>query len=314
MDDRRRRLSPTRLLGERRAALAAGWWERHERLHDPRLWVEAFAVFNFAALAVDIFLAHSTNDFRRQSEYVPLYFSAVAPALLVAGLLARERWGYRAVWRDLGHLVGWLSILVGLAGVVLHLDSRFFYDRTIKSLTYAAPFAAPLAYTGLGLLLVLNRLVAARTEEWAYWVLLLALGGFAGNFVFSLTDHATNGFFRPVEWLPVASSAFAVSFLLVPFLVRVGRRYLALCAGVLALQALVGLAGFLLHAAADVRGPSPSSFENVVHGAPPFAPLLFPNLVLLGLIALWSLARHLPAEDEATEPRPDLSPQQPGAA
>jgi hypothetical protein len=83
---------------------------------------------------------------------------------------------------------------------VLHLDSRFFDERTIRSLTYAAPFAAPLAFTGLGLLLILNRLVAADSAEWAHWVLLLALGGFIGNFVFSLTDHAQNGFFNPVEW------------------------------------------------------------------------------------------------------------------
>lgn len=237
--------------------------------------------------------------FRRASEYVPLYFSAAAPVVLLAGLFARERYGYAPVWRDLGHLVGWLSVAVGLAGVVLHLDSRFFYDRTIRSLTYAAPFAAPLAYTGLGLLLILNRMVRAETAEWAYWLLLLALGGFFGNFIFSLTDHATNGFFRPVEWLPVASSAFAISFLLVPFLVHVSRRFLALCAGVLLLQALVGVLGFLLHASADLEGPSSSAFENVVHGAPPLAPLLFPNLVLLGLIALWVLNGHLPAQAAA---------------
>jgi hypothetical protein len=273
---------------------------------DPRLWVEGFVLFNFAAFAFDIYLAHSTNQFRRESEYVPLYFSAAAPLVLLAGLVARERFGRRAVWRDLGHLVGWLAVAVGLAGVILHLDSRFFYDRTIKSLTYAAPFAAPLAYAGLGLLLILNRMVRADAAEWAYWVLLLALGGFAGNFVFSLTDHATNGFFRPVEWLPVASSAFAVSFLSVPFLVRVGRRFLALAALVLVLQAAVGVLGFFLHVAADFGGPSSSAFENVVHGAPPLAPLLFPNLVLLGLIAIHALGRHLPEED--------ATPQQQAAA
>ncbi|MFL6335866.1 MAG: hypothetical protein ACJ754_21360 [Pyrinomonadaceae bacterium] len=267
---------------------------------EPLLWVEAFVLFNFLCLTLDIYLAHSTNSFRRASEYVPLYFSAAAPLVLLAGLVARERYGYAPIWRDLGHLVGWLAVAVGLAGVVLHLDSRFFYDTTIRSLTYAAPFAAPLAYTGLGLLLILNRMVRAETAEWAYWLLLLALGGFLGNFVFSLTDHATNGFFRAVEWLPVASSAFAVSFLLVPFMVRVGRRFLILCAGVLILQALVGVLGFLLHAAADIEGPSSSAFENIVHGAPPLAPLLFPNLVLLGLIALWVLNRHLP-EPTATQ-------------
>ena len=33
--------------------------------------------------------------------------------------------------------------------MLLHLDSQFFEARTIRSLTYAAPFAAPLAYTEL---------------------------------------------------------------------------------------------------------------------------------------------------------------------
>ena len=271
-------------------------------LADPRLWIEAFVLFNFLCLTLDIYLAHSTNEFRRRTEYIPLYFSAVAPFVLLAGLVARERFGYKAVWRDLGHLVGWVAVLIGIIGVVLHLDSRFFYERTLKSLTYAAPFAAPLAYTGLGLLLILNRMVKAETAEWAYWVLLLALGGFAGNFVFSLTDHATNGFFRTVEWLPVASSAFAVSFLLVPFLVHTGRRFLALCALVLVLQGLVGVLGFFLHVAADFEGPSASAFSNIVHGAPPLAPLLFPNLVLLGLIALWALNRHLPQAESLQLP------------
>lgn len=277
------------------------WVRDNPRLRDHQLWVEVFVLFNFASLVLDIYLAHSTNEFRRASEYVPLYFSAVAPVVLLAGLVARERFGYPAVWRDLGYLVGWAAIAIGLAGVILHLDSRFFYERTVKSLTYAAPFAAPLAYAGLGLLLVMNRMVAATVVEWAYWTLLLAVGGFAGNFVFSLTDHAVNGFFRPVEWLPVASSAFAVSFLLVPFFVTVGRRYLVLCAAVMGVQALVGVLGFLLHAAADYGGPSSSAFQNVVHGAPPLAPLLFPNLVLLGLIALWVLSRHLPEADAADE-------------
>jgi hypothetical protein len=95
--------------------------------------------------------------------------------------------------------------------VILHLNSRFFYDNNLKGLTYAAPFASPLAYTGVGLLLVANRMVRVDSTEWAYWILIMALGGFFGNFIFSLTDHATNGFFQPIEWLPVASRAFAVN-------------------------------------------------------------------------------------------------------
>jgi hypothetical protein len=130
-------------------------------------------------------------------------------------------------------------------------------------------------------------MVDADSPEWPRWVLLLALGGFLGNFVLSLTDHAVNGFFRPVEWLPVASSAFAVGFLVTPFLVVVTRRFLALCASVLVLQAAVGVLGFFLHAAANIRG------QNFINGAPPLAPLLFPNMVVLGLVGLWVLWRRI---------------------
>jgi hypothetical protein len=187
---------------------------------------------------------------------------------------------------------------VGLTGVVLHLDSQFFYERTIRSLTYAAPFAAPLAYAGLGLLLIVNRMVDSRTIEWAQWVLLLALGGFVGNFVFSLTDHAMNGFFRAIEWFPVVSSAFAVGFLLSALLTRADRRFLKLCAIVLGLEAAVGIAGFALHVLADLRQPGLTLFDRLITGAPPLAPLLFPNLVALGLIALWALGKH--AEPSST--------------
>jgi hypothetical protein len=258
---------------------------------DPQLWVELFALFNCAGLVLDIFLAHSQNRFRHSAEYVPLVYSVAATALLAVLIALRPR--APVVWRDVGHLIGWIAVGVGLAGVIFHLDSRFFYERTIRSLTYAAPFAAPLAYTGLGLLLIANRLVAPNSREWALWILLLALGGFIGNFVFSLTDHAQNGFFNPLEWAPVVSSALAISFLIVPFTTRVNVPFLKLCAAVLLLQAAIGVAGFVLHATADLRQPGGTLFEKVLAGAPPMAPLLFPNLVVLALIALWSLSNDV---------------------
>jgi hypothetical protein len=263
------------------------------RSADPELWVELFVMLNFGGLVADIFLAHSQNHFQRASEYIPLYFSIAAAGMLAVVVVLRD--GHPAVSREAGRVVGWLAVAVGLAGVILHLDSRFFYERTIRSLTYAAPFAAPLAYAGLGLLLLVNRMVDARSREWSSWILLLALGGFVGNFVFSLSDHAQNGFFNPIEWLPVVSSAFAIGFLVVPFAVDVTRRYLRLCAAVLGVQALVGIAGFGFHVAAVARQPAASWFEKILSGAPPMAPLLFPNLVVLAAIALWAMDRDAAA-------------------
>jgi hypothetical protein len=264
---------------------------------DERWLTEAFVLVNLAFLSADIYLAHSVNQFSHPAEYVPLYFSMVAPVVLLAALAAFKPGTSNAAWRDLGLLVGWAAILVGCAGVVLHLESQFFVHRTLKSLVYAAPFAAPLAYTGLGLLLLMNRMVDHESTEWAYWVLLLALGGFAGNFVFSVTDHAQNGFYHATEWIPVFSSALAVGFLSGPFLVPVERPFLRLCAGVLLLQAAVGALGFALHTAANLEGVSANLFDNFVYGAPAMAPLLSPNLVLLAFIGLWALGRKMPAAE-----------------
>ncbi len=262
----------------------------------PQSWVELFALFNLAGLAPDIYLAHSTNFFHRPSEYIPLGYSLVAPLLLLAALwaLVRER---LFLWQLLGQLVGWTSIALGIAGLVLHLESQFFRQWTLASLVYAAPFAAPLAYTGIGFLLVMNRMVDPRSRAWAMWVIFLALGGFVGNFIFSVTDHAQNGFFHKSEWIPVISSGLAVGFLLVPFMMRVDRGFLLACAIVMAIQAAVGILGFGLHAWADWHGTGLTLMDRVVYGAPIFAPMLFPDLVILAGIGLWTFAQHLDAPD-----------------
>ncbi len=266
-------------------------------VRDPQLWVELFVTANLAILAADIFIAHSVNHFQKTAEYIPLYFSLGAPVVLAFVIVLRWMRRIDGPWRDVGYAVGWLSILVGLGGVLYHLESRFFLDRTLKSLTYAAPFAAPLAYTGLGFLLLMNRLVSARSAEWARWVIFLALGGFFGNFVLSLTDHASNGFFAKTEWIPVISSALAVGFLIVPLVITVTRRFMDVCLLVMTTQALVGVLGFWFHIQANLIEPDHSLLDRLVNGAPPMAPLLFPNLVGLALIGMWALLPHL---NEAT--------------
>jgi hypothetical protein len=256
-------------------------------LRQPRTWVEIFALFNLGGLAPDIFLAHSTNQFHSGAEWIPLIFSLAAPAMLLPAIwaLAKEK---MSLWRALGNITGWISVSIGIVGLVLHLKSQFFQQWTLASLVYAAPFAAPLAYTGIGLLLILNRTVAANTREWAEWVIFLALGGFMGNFIFSVTDHAQNGFFRQIEWIPVITSALAVGFLTVPLITRVNHDYFNICFALLMLQIIIGLAGFALHLQADLHAAGPNLFEKVVHGAPIFAPLLFPNLALLAGIGIWT--------------------------
>jgi hypothetical protein len=194
--------------------------------------------------------------------------------------------------RTVGTIVGWLAVVIGFAGMVWHLESQFFQLRTLRSLVYSAPFVAPLAFTGLGLLLLLNRTATARhTLEWAAWVVFLALGGFVGNFGLSLADHAQNGFFHPAEWIPVAISALGVGYLSVVLLVPPTTTFLRLSIWVLWLQAMTGVVGFGLHLLPLFHPSSAAWMDRIVFGPPVFAPLLFANLALLAGLGLWVMSQ-----------------------
>lgn len=257
------------------AAVSGFWRERRAYL------LEVFLIFNLAFLTCDILLAHAVNRFARSEEWIPFGFSAICGLILLPLTVVSWRkrslvWGRRVV---IGF--GVLAVAVGLAGLFLHLESQFLREQTLKHLVYTAPFAAPLAYAGLGSLLVLNRRFYAD-DGWATAVIFAALGGFFGNFVLALCDHAQNGFYRPVEWTAVGAAALACGFLTV--LVFIGgrsRRFLWVVLGLLGVQCVVGAVGFGFHAAANLNGPAASALENFIHGAPAFAPLLFVNISML---------------------------------
>ncbi len=250
--------------------------------------LELFLAANLTFLALDILFAHSVNSFRDPVEWLPLWFSLLGGGLLF-GLLPLGRESRAS--RLLGGGVGFASIAVGLAGVVYHLQSPFLLGLTPESFVYAAPFAAPLSYAGIGGLLLLNRARRLPDAAWRLWVLRFAAGGFAVNFILALLDHEQNGFSEWTEWIPVAAAALAFTTLTaIGFGERPGLERFA--AAVLAVQAGVGILGFALHLRADFGGPPDQAFEALVHGAPPFAPLLFADLALLGAIGLLPIPVH----------------------
>lgn len=244
-----------------------------------------FAVANIAFLGLDIGLAHMANDFARSVEWAPIYFSAVATLLLLPGALgARHR-----VVPALDVFVGCSAIVVGVAGMLLHLQSGFFAVQTLHNLVYSAPFVAPISYVGVGLLILLLRSKNAEDATFGPWLLVLTLGGFVGNFALSVLDHAQNGFFHATEWIPVVASAFAIGFLIVA-LARPNALHLRVDLAVMSVQIVVGLAGFVLHVAADLRRPAVAPLDRFVFGAPAFAPMLFADLALLAAIGFWASA------------------------
>ena len=87
--------------------------------------------------------------------------SSLRCRLLITLLIGEGR-----IKRWVGLAVGWCSVGIGIWGLVFHLNSQFFTDFTIKSLVYTAPFVAPLAFCGLGLLLLMNCMVHQESLEW----------------------------------------------------------------------------------------------------------------------------------------------------
>ncbi len=246
--------------------------------------LECFAIGNLAFLAVDIYLAHAYNDFALKSEWIPFVFSILGSIALLPQLLRSFRGG--SFSRRMGIAVGSLSILVGFVGFLFHLESQFLILGNVMSLVYSAPLAAPLAYCGIGMLLLLNRL-EVENQDWGAWVVFLAAGGFFGNFALTLLDHAQNGFAHESEWLAVGSSAFAWSFLIVASTPWANATLLKATAWIMALQIIVGTLGAFLHFRANANGVSESIWDNFVYGAPFFAPLLMCDMAILGLLGLY---------------------------
>jgi hypothetical protein len=276
-------------------------------LLDPVVLIECFIISNLAFLAVDIYVAHSMNGFAHWAEWIPFGFSLVAPLLLVAAHLlagnmhplahpSGNHTKAQVTSRWLGILVGFCAIVVGIAGLLWHLESQFFEQQTLKNLVYAAPFVAPLAYTGIGFLILLNRMVDQQSSDWARWVIVLALGGWVGNFVLSLADHAQNAFFYWYEWIPVIASALAVGALIVAVADFHNRAFLRACMLLMAIQIAVGIAGWILHLIAVAKSPMETTWDRIVFSAPVFAPLLFANLAILALIGLATLNGSLAAD------------------
>ncbi len=271
-----------------------------------RLLLEVFLAGNLLFLAVDIFFAHSVNSFREPLEWLPLWFS-LAGGLVLFGLLGSGRGPDAPAMRWAGGVIGALSVGVGVWGTILHLESAFFRRFALDGLVYAAPFVAPLAYAGIGFLLLVNRAglfrEAADDLGWGQRVTLFAAGGFAGNFVLSLLDHEQNGFSFWTEWIPVAAAALAVSNLLLLGLRRTPAPGLVrLAVLTLLLQVGVGLLGFWLHLDAGISALGGRPLGAFARGAPPFAPLLFADLAILagiGLLALPASAASQPVGPSA---------------
>ena len=247
--------------------------------------IDIYIIFNLTFLGLDVYIAHSINAFSHPVEWVAFYFSFVAVVLYALSLIIKQDY-----WpKCLRFGIGGGAICLGIMGMLFHLNSHFFSDMTLKNLVYTAPFVAPLAFTGIGLLILMNGMIPDTDLAWARWVVLLAGCGWCGNFILSVLDHAQNGFFYLSEWLPVLTSALAIGSLMTLSCVPHQRSLRKFCIVVLGINFIVGILGFFFHLAADLHTSAVKVTDGFLYGAPLFAPLLFPNLSILALFGIWKL-------------------------
>lgn len=252
---------------------------------DPRRVVLLFISSNYLFLIVDILIAHSYNHFESKSEWIPVIYSVIAGLMLTVYSLG----GVRAdIFKKIMRVILWCGVGVGILGFYFHFYGATFREFSLKSLVYAAPLAAPFAYSGLSLAALTADGAFIRFGEIRKPVLFALTGaGFGGNLLLSVLDHARNGFFEKMEWAPVFVSAFVM---IIFFWAAVKQTFtkedrfslhIAILAAIIA-----GIAGFVFHLAADLQGVMPELADRFIYGAPVFAPLLFCDIAILGLITL----------------------------
>lgn len=248
--------------------------------------LDLFLLSNVSFMAVDIWIAHSYNNFHHTGEWIPFWYSIIGTILLtLTGLLTKFN-PLATLHKVSGYTIGLTGVIIGFVGLYFHLESQFFQEWTLSSLIYTAPFMAPLAFSGQGFLLMLNR-SKLDGNDWNRWVLFLAGWGALGNLGLALADHAQNGFWHATEWIPVIFGAFAVSSLiLATWYEKMNLAFLRYLVIVMLLQIGVGVLGFVLHVYANLGPDLGFVYEKFVYGAPAFAPLLFADVAALALLGL----------------------------
>jgi hypothetical protein len=243
--------------------------------------VLVFAAANLLFLLLDVAIAHS-SFYRSRAELIPLFVSVLAgPLALAVAFLPREGWTRGILW-----IAAAAAIATGIVGLVLHLGAGALTQPTLQRLVYSAPIIAPLAYSGLGLLLLVGE-HAAGDDLRGRLVQGLAGLGLLGNFLLCLLDHAQNGFWAPVEWLSVAAGAVGgLAFGGAALLAEEKPQERSFLWIVALLMAVTGLLGAALHLRSVIATPTGTWLERVQYGAPIFAPLLFVDLAALGAIGL----------------------------
>ena len=253
------------------------------------------------------YLAHSFSGTIVGREWIPIiYAPAAGLLLLLAGLIATR---YRALATAIGSLALAGSIAVGLLGACFHFVRAILPSGppgarvTLDLLVWAPPILGPLFLSLMGmvgiiailredlpgsgtLVLLAGQRVSLPYSKTRTYFLLVALGILAATSA-SVMDHARTHFENPWLWVPTVVGVFGtVVAAALGMIRRPTRPDLATLVAAQFLLLVVGPVGLALHIEANLTAQDAIVIERFLRGAPVFAPMLFTNMGVLGLVAL----------------------------
>jgi hypothetical protein len=260
-----------------------------------------FAGINFISTGLDVALAHSINAFVPVYELIPVYISPFcALSCILLSFQSKPRSSLAVV--HLGLMA--LGFTVGALGTAFHGNAVLNPGGhlTWAWVVFGSPILAPLAFCGISLIgmyaatqevrgepgvlevpgLGLFRAPISRERHFIWFVGL----GFAGSAMTSLIDHAQYGY-TAYKLIAIVFGLFATAVVITIAVSKTWTRgdevvyFWTMIAAV-----VVGILGFGFHLSADLAGTGQLSLERILAFAPVFAPLLFSDLGVLGLLVV----------------------------
>jgi hypothetical protein len=260
-----------------------------------------FVGINLFFTGIDVALAHSINSFIPVYEWIPIYFFPLGALSCFVISFQSNPQKIPALIHIALMVVG---ILVGVIGMAFHMNAVLnpLGHLSWAWLVFGSPILAPLAFSGISLLGlyaiteevddtpgVLNvpglGLFHAPISRDKHFLWLVGLG-FGASAVTSIIDHAQYGY-NVYKLIAIVFGIFATSVVLTAALSNHWTKKDELVYFWTMIAAIVvGVMGFGFHLSADLAGTGKISLERMLVFAPVFAPLLYSDLGMLGLIVV----------------------------
>jgi hypothetical protein len=267
-----------------------------------------FVGINLFFTGIDVALAHSINHYIPVYEWIPIiYFPFGAISCFIISFQPTPK-----KWAALVHIILMgFGILVGVIGTAFHLNAILnpLGSLTWEWVVFGSPILAPLAFAGISLLGLYA--VTEETEGQPGMLTVPGLGtfhapisrdrhflwlvglGFGASALTSIIDHAQYGY-TPYKMIAIVYGLFVTAVVIT---IAVSKQWTKRDEFVyfwtMIAAIVVGVLGFGFHLSADLAGTGELSLERMLVFAPVFAPLLYGDLGMLGLLVVAVQRRKL---------------------